>query len=131
MTTFAEPTRRDRLIQLREPLDRGEIEQMELFGRAMTIVLENARFDPENSDAVWVEEDYCSPLLVMERAEVHDDYFTDSRSSTRALMNKRDGSRSRIYPGCGSGFSTSFSFIQKPVDSTCLGKSPRHVRRSG
>lgn len=50
---------------------------MEPFGAAMTKVLENARFDPETSEAVWVEEDYCTPPLAMERAEVLDDYFDD------------------------------------------------------
>lgn len=68
---------RDRLTNLRERLDNGEIEAMEPFGRAMTKALENARFDPASGEAVWVEEDYCSPPLAMERAEVLDDYFTD------------------------------------------------------
>ena len=50
---------------------------MEPFGRAMTKALENARFDPGSGEAVWIEEDYCSPPLAMERAEVLDDYFSD------------------------------------------------------
>lgn len=50
---------------------------MEPFGRAMTRALEAARFDPSSGEAVWVEEDYCSPPLAMERAEVLDDYFED------------------------------------------------------
>ena len=64
-----------RLEELRERLDSGEIEAMEPFGRAMTRALEKARFDPETGEAVWIEEDYCSPPLAMERAEVLDDYF--------------------------------------------------------
>lgn len=64
-----------RLAELRERLDSGEIEAMEPFGRAMTRALEKARFDPETGAAVWIEEDYCSPPLAMERAEVLDDYF--------------------------------------------------------
>jgi hypothetical protein len=64
-----------RLPELRERLDSGEIEAMEPFGRAMTKALEKARFDPETDEAVWIEEDYCSPPLAMERAEVLDDYF--------------------------------------------------------
>ena len=67
----------DRLIELRERLDSGEIETMDPFGRAMTRALEDARFDPESGEAVWIEEDYCSPPLAMERAEVLDDYFKD------------------------------------------------------
>ncbi|WP_245710155.1 hypothetical protein [Halopenitus malekzadehii] len=50
---------------------------MEPFGRAMTRALEQARFDPETGEAVWIEEDYCSPPLAMERAEVLDDYFME------------------------------------------------------
>lgn len=69
--------KRERLPDLRDRLDSGEIEAMEPFGRAMTKALENARFDPEGGEAVWVEEDYCSPPLAMERAEVLDDYFTE------------------------------------------------------
>ena len=66
-----------RLTELRERLDSGEIEAMEPFGRAMTRALEKARFDPETDEAVWIEEDYCSPPLAMERAEVLDDYFEE------------------------------------------------------
>lgn len=67
----------DRLVELRERLDSGEIESMEPFGRAMTRGLERARFDPASDEAVWIEEDYCSPPLAMERAEVLEDYFSD------------------------------------------------------
>ncbi len=68
---------RDRLPDLRKRLDDGEIEAMEPFGRAMTTALERARFDTATGEAVWIEEDYCTPPLAMERAEVLDDYFTD------------------------------------------------------
>ncbi|MFW5974128.1 MAG: hypothetical protein ACOCPZ_01950 [Natrialbaceae archaeon] len=64
-----------RLAELRERLDAGEIEEYQPFGRAMTRGLENARFDPESGGAVWIEEDYCSPPLAMERAKVLDEYF--------------------------------------------------------
>lgn len=67
----------DQLIELRGRLDSGEIETMDPFGRAMTRALEDARFDPESGEAVWIKEDYCSPPLAMERAEVLDDYFKD------------------------------------------------------
>ena len=66
-----------RLTELRERLDSGEIEAMEPFGRAMTRAMEKARYDPETGEAVWIEEDYCSPPLAMERAEVLDDYFEE------------------------------------------------------
>jgi hypothetical protein len=65
-----------RLSALRDRLDSGEIDGMEPFGEAMTRALANAKFDPETGEAVWVEEDYCSPPLAMERT-VLDDYFDD------------------------------------------------------
>lgn len=71
------PPKQPRLAELRERLDSGEIEEMEPFGRAMTRALEQARVDPETGEAVWIEEDYCSPPLAMERAEVLDDYFEE------------------------------------------------------
>jgi hypothetical protein len=64
----------DRMSELRARLDDGDISEMEPFGPAMTMSLDDARFDPETGEAVWVEEDYCSPPLAMER-EVLDDYF--------------------------------------------------------
>lgn len=67
--------KRDRLAELRERLNSGEVEAMEPFGRAMTKALERARFDPVEGEAIWIEEDYCTPPLAMERAEVLDDYF--------------------------------------------------------
>jgi hypothetical protein len=63
--------------ELRERLDDGDIERLDPFGTAMTAALRDARFDPETGEAVWVEEDYCTPPLAMERAEVLDDYFAD------------------------------------------------------
>lgn len=69
--------KRDRLTELRDRLESGEIEAMEPFGRAMTKALERARFDPVEGEAIWIEEDYCTPPLAMERAEVLDDYFED------------------------------------------------------
>jgi len=66
--------KRDRLPELRERLDGGDIRELEPFGRAMTKSLNDARFDPDTGEAVWVEEDYCTPPLAMERA-VLDDYF--------------------------------------------------------
>jgi len=70
----AQPKRK-RLPELYDQLDDGEIAEMEPFGNAMTKALQNARFDPETGEAVWVEEDYCSPPLAMEREEVLDEYF--------------------------------------------------------
>lgn len=49
---------------------------MNPFGRAMARSLNDVRFDPETGAALWVEEDYCTPPLAMER-EVLDRYFDD------------------------------------------------------
>lgn len=51
---------------------------MRPFGRALQYSLENARIDTENRDyALWIEEDYCSPPLDMERESMLDRYFND------------------------------------------------------
>lgn len=71
--------REDLLADLRERLDAGDLRELEPFGASLTRALEDARFDPETGEAVWVEEDYCSPPLAMERAAVLDDYFEDLR----------------------------------------------------
>jgi len=37
--------------------------------------LDNAKIDPKDGYSLWVEEDYYTPLLVMERESVIDRYF--------------------------------------------------------
>lgn len=64
------------LAELKERLERSEIVKMHPFGKALNYSLNNARLD-KNGYAVWEEEDYCSPPLAMERADVLDDYFSD------------------------------------------------------
>lgn len=66
----------DRLAELRERLDSGDIADMDPFGAAMTAALGDAKLDPETNEAVWVEEDYCTPPLAMERT-VLEEYFDD------------------------------------------------------
>ncbi len=66
----------DLLTELRERLDRGEIKVMRPFGQALQYSLENARLQ-ENGEAIWEEEDYCSPPLAQERAAILDRYFMD------------------------------------------------------
>jgi hypothetical protein len=67
------------LENLEKDLSSGKILKMRPFGRALQYSLENARVDDnENQDyAIWVEEDYCSPPLAMEREGVLDRYFND------------------------------------------------------
>ena len=71
--------RLDLTSELRARLDRGEFRTLRPFGEALTLALENARLDPQTGEAVWEEEDYCSPPLAMERAAVLDRYFDDLR----------------------------------------------------
>jgi hypothetical protein len=47
------------------------------FGETLQHGLENSRFDSVTGYAMWVEEDYCSPPLAMERESVLDRYFDD------------------------------------------------------
>ena len=69
--------RADLLDELRQRLDRGEINQMRPFGRALQYSLDHARLDPQGDAwTVWEEEDYCNPPLAQERAAVLDTYFT-------------------------------------------------------
>jgi hypothetical protein len=68
--------RMDLLESLQAELNSGKISKMRPFGKSLQYSLENARMDTEDRDfALWVEEDYCSPPLVMERDAVLDQYF--------------------------------------------------------
>ena len=70
--------KKERLETLKEELNSGKISRMRPFGQALHYSLENARIDTENRDyALWIEEDYCSPPLAMEREGVLDRYFND------------------------------------------------------
>jgi len=46
------------------------------FGKSLQYSLENARLDSDI--ALWIEEDYCSPPLAMEREAVLNRYFDDT-----------------------------------------------------
>lgn len=63
--------------ELGQRLRRGEFQGLLPFGVALTHALQNARRDPATGEAVWEEEDYCSPPLAMERTVVLDHYFQD------------------------------------------------------
>jgi hypothetical protein len=70
--------RKELLENLQKDLSSGKISKMRPFGHTLQYSLENARIDNENPDyALWVEEDYCSPPLAMERESVLDQYFND------------------------------------------------------
>src|SRR5688500_16362246 len=66
----------DRLTRLRKELDSGDISNLKPFGEGLHQSLVNAKVDSkEEGFAYWVEEDYCSPPLAMERKSVLDRYF--------------------------------------------------------
>jgi hypothetical protein len=70
--------RKKLLEKLYEELRSGKISRMRPFGKALQYSLENARIDTEDNDlALWIEEDYCSPPLAMEREGVLERYFND------------------------------------------------------
>ena len=70
--------KKELLENLHEELSSGMISRMRPFGQALQYSLKNARVDIENSDfSIWIEEDYCSPPLAMEREAVLDRYFND------------------------------------------------------
>jgi hypothetical protein len=65
--------RRGKLDELEVRLQNHAFVDLQPFGRALTRGLRGAR--REGEDAVWEEEDYCSPPLAEERAAVLDSYF--------------------------------------------------------
>ena len=68
---------KNNLSGLRKELELGKISKLRPFGETLHHGLQNARFDTSNNYAMWVEEDYCSPPLAMERESVLDKYFDD------------------------------------------------------
>lgn len=62
---------------------------MRLFGETLQHGLENAGIDTNTGYALWVEEDYCSPPLAMERESVLDRYFTDI--TVERVKSEEDG----------------------------------------
>jgi hypothetical protein len=65
----------ERLEELAQRLEAGEINEMEPFGRALHHSLTNAR-RVSDDEVIWEEEDYCRPPLKEERRAVLDEYFS-------------------------------------------------------
>jgi hypothetical protein len=63
------------MADLKKELNSGKISKVRPFGEELQHGLENARI--HSGYAYWVEEDYCSPPLSMERKSVLDRYFED------------------------------------------------------
>jgi hypothetical protein len=90
---------RERLGNLRKELDSGDVSRLEPFGRELHKSLVEARIDKVGY-AFWVEEDYCSPPLAMERQSVLDRYFEDlsvERVASREVGNKRIRPRTSLW----------------------------------
>ncbi|MGG6461072.1 MAG: hypothetical protein ACM3JQ_06575 [Candidatus Eiseniibacteriota bacterium] len=68
---------KSQLSELRKEMDSGKISNLKPFGKSLQRGLENARMDKETGRVMWVEEDYCSPPLTMERESVLDRYFDE------------------------------------------------------
>lgn len=70
----AEPVR-EALPELRAELEAGDVEALSPFGPELDHALREARWDADAGEAVWEEEDHCTPPLRMEREAVLDRYF--------------------------------------------------------
>jgi len=66
--------REELVTELAERLERDEFASLRPFGRALTTSLRRARRLP-TGQAMWEEEDYCTPPLAQEREAVLDRYF--------------------------------------------------------
>src|SRR6476659_9122343 len=80
------------LSVLRNELESGKISKLRPFRETLHYSLQNARFDTNNRYAMWVEEDYCSPPLAMERERVLDRYFDDI--TVERISSEEDGWKS-------------------------------------
>jgi hypothetical protein len=69
-------------------LNSGKISRLRPFGKTLQYGLDNAKIDTNSWYALWIEEDYCTPQLAMERESVLDGYFEDI-SSTYCFRKRR------------------------------------------
>jgi len=79
---------KDDLSGLKKELDSGEISRLRPFGITLQYGLNNAKIDREGGYALWIEEDYCTPPLAMERESVLDRYFDDITVQLIASKNE-------------------------------------------
>ena len=67
----------------------GEISRLRPFGKTLQNGLDNAKIDPKDIYALWIEEDYCTPPLAMERESVLDRYFDDI--TVQLIASEKEG----------------------------------------
>jgi hypothetical protein len=77
------------LSELRKELESGKISRLRPFGESLYHGQQNARFDNSSNYVMWVEEDYCSPPLAMEKESVLDKYFEDI--TVERVSSQKDG----------------------------------------
>ena len=77
------------LSDLRKELNSGEISRLIPLGKILQDGLDNAKIDPKDGYALWIEEDYCNPPLAMERESVLDTYFDDI--TVQLITSKKEG----------------------------------------
>jgi hypothetical protein len=77
------------LSRLRKELNSGEISRLKPFGKTLQYGLDNAKIDPNYGYALWIEEDYCTPPLAMERESVLDRYFEDI--TVKLIASEKEG----------------------------------------
>jgi hypothetical protein len=77
------------LSGLRKELNSGEISRLRPFGKTLQYGLDNAKIDPKDGYALWIEEDYCSPPLAMERESVLNRYFDNI--TVQLIASEKEG----------------------------------------
>ena len=77
------------LSGLRKELNSGEISRLRPFGKTLQYSLDNAKIDSNYGYALWIEEDYCTPPLAMERESVLDRYFDDI--TVKLITSEKEG----------------------------------------
>ena len=69
---------KNNIFKLRQEMESGKIKKLIPYGNSLHNSLKNAKKDDKDwIYAVWIEEDYYSPPLAIERKSVLDRYFTD------------------------------------------------------
>ena len=85
------------LSDFRKELNSGEISRLIPFGKTLQYGLDNAKIDPEDGYALWIEEDYCNPPLAMERESVLDTYFDNI--TVQLITSEKEGlDRISLFP---------------------------------
>jgi hypothetical protein len=69
---------KNNIFKLHQEMESGKIKKLIPYGNSLHNSLQNAKKDDKDGVyAVWIEEDYSSPPLAMERERVLDRYLTN------------------------------------------------------